>query len=203
MNHHAIADNGRIHLGLLKRAVTDDELTLRLGWWSGNERLKHEPLPIRLSAASPQDSPLVMLDGDLPTDDGVIVEGVLPIPVDAAAQNAGLFVETAENSGTGILVRAGGVTEFGSLQADGAGFKSDLRADREIVFRPTTRFRLVLKGWLLEFYLDDILMECYSLPGPATGRVGVGSEGRTGRRTCGRGVKAAGSRGRSVLREGT
>ena len=48
INHHAIAKNGRIHLGLLKRAVTDDEPTLRLGWWSGNERLKHEPLPVRL-----------------------------------------------------------------------------------------------------------------------------------------------------------
>ena len=86
INHHAIAKNGRIHLGLLKRAVTDDELTLRLGWWSGNERLKHEPLPIRLPAGAPPDAPLVMLDGDLPTDDGVIVEGVLPIPADADAQ---------------------------------------------------------------------------------------------------------------------
>jgi hypothetical protein len=32
---------------------------------------------------------------------------------------------------------------------------------------------LALKGWLLEFYLDDILMDCYSLPSWATGRLGL------------------------------
>ena len=83
-------------------------------------------------------------------------------------------------------MRAGGVTEFGSLQADGAGFKCDLRADREFAFGPNARFRLALKGWLLEFYLDDILMECYSLPERATGRVGL-IGGGTGRRNCERG----------------
>jgi len=181
INHHAIAKNGRIHLSLLKRAVTDDQRTLRLGWWSGNERLKHESLPVREcvgrignpSYGRPPDTPLVMLDGQLPTDDGVIVEGVLPVLADGAAASAGLFVETSENSGTGILVWTGGVTEFGAMQADGTGFKADLRADREASFGPTARFRLALKGWLLEFYLDDILMECYSLPGRATGRLGL------------------------------
>jgi hypothetical protein len=173
INHHAIAKNGRIHLGLLKRAVTDDEHTLRLGWWSSNERLKYERLPIRVPIGAPHDAPLVMLDGELPTDDGVIVEGILPIPAGADAPGAGLYVETDENRGVGILVRAAGVTEFGAMQGDGNGLQCDLRADREMAFGPTARFRLVLKGWLLEFYLEDILMECYSLPGRATGRIGV------------------------------
>jgi hypothetical protein len=35
------------------------------------------------------------------------------------------------------------------------------------------RFRLLLKRPVLEFYLDDILIECYSLPTPATGRIGT------------------------------
>lgn len=65
------------------------------------------------------------------------------------------------------------MTEFGSLPADGTGFRGDLRADREMRFGSTARFRLALKGGLLEFYLDDILMECYSLPSRATGRVGL------------------------------
>jgi hypothetical protein len=173
INHHAIAKNGRIHLGLLKRAVTDDEQTLRLGWWNGNERLKHEPLPTRFSAAVPHDAPLVMLDGELPADDGVILEGILPIPGGADAPGVGLYVETDESRGVGILVRAAGRTEFGAMQGDGSGFQGDLRADREMPFGPTARFRLVLKGWLLEFYLDDVLMECYSLPSRATGRIGL------------------------------
>ncbi|HPM80806.1 MAG TPA: hypothetical protein PLF81_08900 [Candidatus Anammoximicrobium sp.] len=179
INHHAIAKNGRIHLSLLKRAMTDDELTLRLGWWSGNERLKHEPIAIRLPADVPDDAALVMLDGEFPTDDGMIVEGVVPIPADADSQGTGVYIETAEAHGTAILVRAGGVTEFGLMQADGTGFKSELRADREMPFGSAARFRLALKGWLLEFYLDDILMECYSLPSRATGRIGLsGGAGR-------------------------
>ena len=153
--------------------MTDDEHTLRLGWWNGNERLKHEPLPARLSAAVPHDAPLVMLDGELPADDGVILEGILPIPSGADAPGVGLYVETDENRGVGILVRAAGLTEFGAMQGNGSGFQGDLRADREMPFGPTARFRLVLKGWLLEFYLDDVLMECYSLPSRATGRIGL------------------------------
>ena len=42
-----------------------------------------------------------------------------------------------------------------------------------MVLRPTARFRLLLKHSLLEFYLDDLLIECFSLPEPATGRIGV------------------------------
>jgi len=30
-----------------------------------------------------------------------------------------------------------------------------------------------MQGELLEFYLDDILIECFSLPKAATGRIGV------------------------------
>ncbi len=136
-----------------------------------------------------------MLAGELPTDEGVIVEGVLPIPADASGEPAGLYVETAENGGTGILVRPNGVTEFGSMQADGTGFKSDLRADRELRFSSTARFRLALKGWLLEFYLDDILMECYSLPSRATGRIGLlGSPNRPADLRACAGVEVSGQR---------
>jgi hypothetical protein len=38
---------------------------------------------------------------------------------------------------------------------------------------PTATFRLLLKHSLLEFYLNDILIECYSLPDWATGRIGL------------------------------
>ncbi len=34
-------------------------------------------------------------------------------------------------------------------------------------------FRLLLKGQLLEVYLADMLVECFSLPRAATGRIGL------------------------------
>ncbi|HUT25096.1 MAG TPA: hypothetical protein VM492_12195, partial [Sumerlaeia bacterium] len=45
--------------------------------------------------------------------------------------------------------------------------------NREMRFGAPARFRLLLKGSLLEFYLDDILIECFSLPARAAGRVGL------------------------------
>ena len=45
--------------------------------------------------------------------------------------------------------------------------------DREWPFGPTARFRLLLKGSLIEFYLEDLLIDCYSLPQGASGRIGI------------------------------
>ena len=40
-------------------------------------------------------------------------------------------------------------------------------------FGKPARFRLLLEHSLLEFYLDDILIECFSLPSKATGKIGI------------------------------
>ncbi len=42
-----------------------------------------------------------------------------------------------------------------------------------MTFGRPARFRLLVKHSLIEFYLDDILIECYSLPQDATGRIGL------------------------------
>jgi len=42
-----------------------------------------------------------------------------------------------------------------------------------VTFGKSASFRLLLKHTLLEFYLDDILMECFSLTAKATGRIGL------------------------------
>ena len=47
-------------------------------------------------------------------------------------------------------------------------------------FGRPARFRLLLKDSLLEFYLDDILIECFSLPARATGRLGLITGGDPG-----------------------
>ncbi len=45
--------------------------------------------------------------------------------------------------------------------------------DRQTRYGAPARFRLLVKGPLIEVYLDDILIECHHLPRPATGRVGL------------------------------
>jgi hypothetical protein len=79
-----------------------------------------------------------------------------------------------------VLIDHSGVAELGSMQANGEDFKigerkkRDLkRVDREMTFASPARFRLLLKGPLMEFYLDDILIESFALPANATGRIGL------------------------------
>ena len=42
-----------------------------------------------------------------------------------------------------------------------------------MAFDEPARFRLLLEHSLVEFYLNDVLIECYSLPAAATGRIGL------------------------------
>ena len=82
------------------------------------------------------------------------------------------------NNHLGGMTASGlGVTDIGPVGAAGADFLSESRVNREWAFGPTARFRLPLRRDLLEFYLDDLLMQCYSLPGAATGRLGVFGDG--------------------------
>jgi hypothetical protein len=179
VNHHSIARNGEVYMGTLKRALVDAEGTMRLAWWEGNDKLKREAIDLKqFGAGDASGARVVMLDSLFDVAGGVVLEGHLPVPKSKEAKPAGLYVACGQGQGAAILVGAGGVTDVGLIQADGSGFKGENRVDRETPFGPTARFRLLLKHSLLEFYLDDVLMHCYSLPAWATGRIGlVGGEG--------------------------
>ncbi len=173
VNHHAIARSGPVHFGSLKSTVLDDEGTLRLGWWKGNEKMKGQAVDVKVLPAAPSGNmPMAMIKDPLNTDKGVILEGMLALPKTEGSLRSGLYVECAKDSGSAILVASDGTVELGPVNVDGTGFKAEKRVDREMSFGKPAAFRLLLKGSLLEFYLDDILIECFSLPGDATGRVG-------------------------------
>lgn len=180
VNHHSIARNGQVYFGLLKRAVPDAEGTLRLAWWEGYEGLKREVVPVLAPAAGPGAAPLAMLGNGFDMDQGLVLEGVLRLPTPADTNACGLYLEHGPGKGIAIRVGAGGITEIGPMAAGGAGFKPENRVDRELSLGPSARFRLVLKLSLLEFYLDDILIQCFSLPERATGRIGLVAPGRLG-----------------------
>jgi len=181
VNHHSIARNRQVYFAPLKSALVDDEGTLRLGWWKGNDTLKDDAAEVTLSEVKGRaDLPVAMVAAELNVEDGAILEGTLALPEAEAAKPVGLYVEHAAGQGSAILVGAGGVSELGSMRGDGAGFKCEKRVDREMDFGKQPSFRLLLKHSLLEFYLNDVLIECYSLPGQATGRVGLIPGGKKG-----------------------
>jgi len=170
--HHSIARDGQVYFGLLKKAVLDDAGTLRLGWWKGNEKLKHERIGVKLPESDAGKGPITMLGGKFDTKKGVVLEGKLALPRRNGARR-GLYIECGKNSGSAILIDAAGRAELGPMNAGGSGFEAEKKVNREMTFGRPARFRLILKHTLLEFYLDDILIECFSLPANATGRIGL------------------------------
>jgi hypothetical protein len=90
-----------------------------------------------------------------------------------SAVPAGLYLQGTDRRGTGILVHRNGLVEYGDINKDGTGFVKRGFVDRDLALRETTRFRLLRRGRITEFYLDDYLMQCYSLPERGTGRIGV------------------------------
>ena len=168
-----------MYFGTLKATRLDAEGTLRLGWWPGNDKLKYQAIEVkRPSPRSGEVTAVAMLESEFDARQGLILEGTIKLPAAKEAQPVGLFLAQGNESGTAILIHAAGITELGPMRADGAGFKAEDRVDREWKFGQSVRFRLLLKGSLIEFYLDDLLIQCYSLPSEATGAIGLVQNGQ-------------------------
>jgi len=177
--HHSIARNRQVSFAPLKQAVIDAEGTMRLGWWKGNEKMKAEPVGVKPpSAAEMGKSSAAMLGGKFDAKKGFILEGTLKLPESKDAPRRGLYVEHGKDQGSGILIDSSGAAQVGPIKTDGSGFKAVKTVNREMAFAKPAKFRFLLKGSLLEFYLDDILIECFSLRAPATGRIGLFTGGK-------------------------
>lgn len=172
--HHTIARDGQVHFAPLKRATLDPDGALRLRWWSGNDALKHRRLEVAPLDPAPPGS---WLSPDFDVLAGMVLEGRMRLP-QAGERRRGLYIECAPEQGVAVLLDEQGVAELGVQQADGADFRAECTVQRDVIFPPSVAFRLLLKGSLLEFYLDDLLIACFSLPSQATGRIGLitGSE---------------------------
>jgi len=173
VNHHSIARDRKVYFGTLKATVIDDEGTLLLAWWKSNEKMKHRAVEAKVPPGRQAPSALTMLENNFDTTAGLILEGAIKLPAAKGSKPVGLFISEGQGAGTAILVRSGGVAEFGPMGPDGTGFKAEQRVDRQWQFGSTARFRLLLKGSLLEFYLDDLLVQCYSLGRTASGKIGL------------------------------
>ena len=84
---------------------------------------------------------------------------------------ASLLIHAGSEAGTGIFVDGQGVIEFGSIQADWADFQCQERVDREIAFVKSPKFRLLIHHTMLEFYLDDIFIQSYTMELASNGTI--------------------------------
>ena len=74
---------------------------------------------------------------------------------------------------------AASATLGGTIHPDGSGFTVDplQRIDRDLPAKHQVRFRLLLRHGMVELYFDEILMNVYSLPNSASGRIGFLNNG--------------------------
>ena len=168
-NHHSIPHDRPVHMGLLKRVDVDDAGAIRLAYWPGNDTLKVEPVDV----AGPADpaAKIAMLETVFDAQRGCVLEGDLELPAAGGAPR-GLYFECDDGSGAAALFNADGSAELGPM-TPGGEFEKTFAPNREMTFGRPARFRLMLQHSLLELYLDDILIECFSLKTTSTGRIGL------------------------------
>jgi hypothetical protein len=171
------------YLAPIKRARVDDEGILRLAYWAGNDRLKDRPVDVLYrEEAVGRDERLVMLGNRFNVDRGVILEGQFTglEPERFLALNQGVYVETSPGRGVGLMLSPSGAVQIGTMRGDGTGFRMTSFINRQRVFGLSPRFRLMLRERVVELYVEDDLVQCYALPGVATGRLGVVHNGDPG-----------------------
>lgn len=162
VNHHAIERSNNVNgrsicqFAPLKKAFIDEQDTLWLIYWKGNDRLKRNSS--------------ILTDSLLNISDGVIIEGTINL---LGADWSGIYLDSGDGKGCGILVGEGGKTRFVIMTAKHRIIQIDDEIKREWVFGERVEFRVLAKDSLLEFYLDDIYIQSYSLYANMTGHIDI------------------------------
>ena len=153
--------------------------SLWLAYWSGNDSAKQ--IELKMVWETDNQGGLWLRD-PLPTTEGVILEGEVDLPEDGAAQSewSGLRIDYTDpipEQGAAIRIGPAGVTSFALLDPTTGNVTEEESANREWPFGKQVRTRIILRDSVLELYLDDILIQSFSLPGMATGRLGLFGNG--------------------------
>jgi len=118
---------------------------------------------------------IALLSNAFDIQGGVVLEGSMEIHQPPRRWSGiGVYVEhNAEaHKGTGIMLETRGCTEIATMDNRGS-FTPVHRAEIGIEPGKTHSFRLLLRRTMLEFYLDDLLIQCHSLPEKPTGVIGL------------------------------
>ena len=181
-NHFLFTRSLKAWLAPLKKAVLDDEGHLRLDYWPGNEAMKGSRVAVSPSpqALFGRDEITVQpLDGQFDLVRGVVVEGTLKIQTNGKGQErCGLYIEETTEQGTAVMVGIDGKSQLGTLKlGDAISFEPEEFVDAGTTPDREHTFRLLTRQYMLEFYVDDRLIQCYSIPERSTGRIGLVMQG--------------------------
>jgi len=200
VNHHSITFTGdafNVWMAPLKEAVIDEAGHLRLHYWAGNDGLKGQSItvklenaythyprtdtagwefqPYRIVAEEPYRGGIIMLDNEFNLDQGIVLEGALEIhEAPKSWGGIGFYFAHGDGQGTGIMMETRGITEIAVMNDLHAGnFSPNETVDWGIEPGRPQFFRLLARRSMIELYLDERLVQCYSLPEKPTGKIGL------------------------------
>ena len=152
-----------------KRAVIDHEGILRWKYWEGNEVLKGDKLT--LTAAS--DGDIQVITDELDLNKGIILEGSVKLP--ESKQSPVTLIFNTLNKHYALRILHNGAVEMGSVDSTGKNWKKVHGVNREWEFGKTVTLRIFLRAGMMEVYLDDHFMECWTMGcyGAKTVTIGV------------------------------
>ena len=149
---------GPVFAAPLKDVEVDREGILRLKWWKNNDKLKARPVETRLVAAGKEySSSLRMLDAKLDLNRTYVIEGTIGevLPQIGGGSKPGIFFDQGNGQGQ-CLAFSREAVQFGDI--DGSTFKARQTSRRDLDMGPVLNFRVVIKGDMMELYVNDYLM---------------------------------------------
>jgi hypothetical protein len=159
----------RSYMAPLKIAAWDAEGTLRLMWWSKNDLAKKKRLELRTTpgrfASFIED---VGKLGEL-----LIIEATVTFEGNGTLAPIGFFFGNEHKTGSVFLLRDDGTVEFGETRCGALDVLNGSIVNREIDVEGPVRVRLIKKNRMTEFYVNDYLMQTYSLPAFVDSGVGI------------------------------
>jgi hypothetical protein len=180
--HHLMAPSGLdtqpdCYLAPIKAVDIDEEGIMRLAYWKGNDGLKSREVEFSISKQEQNTNErLVMFERRFDTRYGLVLEGCFRDMKRGRflSLDQGLYIETdaVSNTGVGIFIKPFGITQIGTMKGDASGFRMDSFINRQVSYGTNPHFRLLLRGSLFELYINDLLVQSYSMPADATGRIG-------------------------------
>ncbi|MEI7901679.1 MAG: hypothetical protein WCK89_15610 [bacterium] len=163
VNHfynNGFQESDAVYAAPLKAIDVDREGILRLTWWPNNDALKAKPVETRLVAAGTEyASSFRMLDKKLDLRRTHVIEGTLEkVPLTAEGDGSpGIYFDLGNGQGRCLLLAREAV-QFGEMKADGSGFKVLQTSTRDMDSGAVLKFRVVIRGDMMELYVNDYLM---------------------------------------------
>lgn len=131
----------------------------------------------RIEAEDPYNGGIILLEETFEPAHGIVLEGSFCVtPPEGRWGGIGFYLEldSPRQTGSGIMMQTCDRTEIAAMLDNERGFFDPLyRFGHGITAGKMHDFRILLRSAMIELYIDDKLILCYSFPSKPTGQIGL------------------------------